>query len=98
MLLTECERQFLAAFILEATTDPFKGPATAELHRRDIYYSDLSHLMTAYYLENTGMQEGSGGKSHTALPPCPWADRDSVARRDHEIEQALERAANSSAS
>ena len=33
MLLTDREREFLAAFIYEATTDPFKGPATEELHR-----------------------------------------------------------------
>src|SRR6266576_2692742 len=52
MLLTDREREFLAAFIHEATTDPFKGPATEELHRRNIYYTHLSHLMTAYYREN----------------------------------------------
>jgi hypothetical protein len=49
MLLTDREREFLAAFIYEATTDPFKGPATEELLRRNIYYTDLSHLMAAYY-------------------------------------------------
>ena len=49
MLLTHREREFLAAFLYEATTDPFKGPATEELHRRNIYYTDLSYLMTAYY-------------------------------------------------
>jgi hypothetical protein len=38
--------------ISDATTDPFKGPATAALHRRDIYYTDLSHLLAAYYRGN----------------------------------------------
>src|SRR5690349_14684973 len=61
MPLTDHERTFLAAFIHEATTDPFNGPGTAELHRRDIYYTDLSHLLTAYYRENAGGQEGFGG-------------------------------------
>jgi hypothetical protein len=43
MPLTDHERDFLAGFIHEAVTDPFKGPATNELHRRNIYYADLSH-------------------------------------------------------
>jgi hypothetical protein len=64
MLLPDPERAFLATFIYEATTDPFKGPATEELHRRNIYYRDLSHLMTAYYRENPVSQEGLGGRHH----------------------------------
>jgi hypothetical protein len=94
MLLTDREREFLAAFIHEATTDPFKGPATEELHRRDIYYTDLSHLMTAYYRENAADQEGFGGRYDPTAPPCPWRDRDSAVRRDHEVEGELERAVN----
>jgi len=94
MLLTDREREFLAAFICEATTDPFKGPATEELHRRNIYYTDLSHLLTAYYRESTGDQEGFGGKHDPTPPPCPWKDRDNAARRDHEVGVELEKAAN----
>jgi hypothetical protein len=58
MLLTNRERDFLAAFIHEATTDPFKGPATEELHRRDAYYTDLGHLLAAYYQETSSGQVG----------------------------------------
>ena len=76
MLLTDCEREFLAAFVHEVTTDPFKGPATDELHKRDIYYTDLSYLMAAYYRENVGDQEGFGGKHNPTPPPCPWTDRE----------------------
>jgi hypothetical protein len=94
MPLSDREREFLAAFIHEATTDPFKGPATEELHRRNIYYNDISHLLTAYYWEHAGGQEGFGGKYDPKPPPCPWGDRDSAARRDHELEVELERAAN----
>jgi hypothetical protein len=65
MFLTNSEREFLAAFIREATTDPFNGPATDELHRRDIYYTDLSHLLAAYYREDVGDQGAS-----RSLPPC----------------------------
>src|SRR6266567_533814 len=94
MLVPDSERSFFAAFIHEATTDPFKGPATEELHRRNIYYTDLSHLMTAYYRENASDQEGFGGKYDPMPPACPWNDRDTAVRRDHEVEVELGRATN----
>jgi hypothetical protein len=94
MLLTDHERAFLAAFIHEATTDPFTGPATKELHRRDIYYTDLPHLMSAYYRENPPDQEGFGGKRSPTPPPCPWADREAAVRRDREMEAVLDGAAH----
>jgi hypothetical protein len=87
MFLTNSEREFLAAFIREATTDPFKGPATDELHRRDIYYTDLSHLLAAYYRENVGDQGAS-----RSLPPCPWINRETAVLRDREAETELEQA------
>lgn len=93
MLLNDHEREFLAAFIHEATTDPFKGPATEELHRRDIYYTDLCHLMTAYYLENAGDQQGFGGKYDSPPPPCPWKDHAAAVRRNQEVEVQPGRAA-----
>ena len=98
MLLTDCKREFLAAFIYEATTDPFKGPATEELHRRNIYYTDLSHVIAAYYRENPLDQEGFGGKHHSAPPPCPWLDRETAARRDREVEAELEGTTNQAVS
>jgi hypothetical protein len=98
MLLTEREREFLAAFIYEATTDPFKGPATEELHRRDIYYTDLPHLLAAYYRENPGYQQGFAGNKVATLPHCPWSDRETVARRDQQVGIALERAAKQAVS
>ena len=90
MILTNSEREFLAAFIREATTDPFKGPATEELHRRDIYYTDLSHLLAAYYREGPGDQDGLSSKTVATLPPCPWTDRAMAARRDHQVQGELE--------
>jgi hypothetical protein len=97
-LLTDREREFLAAFLHEATTDPFKGPATEELHRRNIYYTDLPHLLAAHYRESTGAQEGFGGKQDPMPPPCPWQDWDTAVRRDREVEMELERAAKGMAS
>jgi hypothetical protein len=92
MLLTNREREFLAAFIHEATTDPFKGPATEELHRRDIYYTDLRHVLAAYYRENPLDEEGLSGKNFATPPPCPWTDREIAVYRDQQIEMELERA------
>jgi hypothetical protein len=80
MSLTDREREFLAVFVHVATTDPFKGPATDELHRRDIYYSDLPHLLEAYYHESHGPVSNSD-----VLPTCPWNDREAAIRRDSEI-------------
>jgi len=94
MLLTDSEREFLSAFIYEATTDPFQGPATEELHRRNIYYTDLSHLIAFYYRENPVDQEGFGGKSHPVPPPCPWMDQETAVRRDREAKAELERTTN----
>jgi hypothetical protein len=90
MILTNSEREFLAAFIREATTDPFKGPATEELHRRDTYYTDLSHLLAAYYREGPGDQEGLSSKAVATLPPCSWTDRETAARRDQQVKVELE--------
>jgi hypothetical protein len=98
MLLTDAECEFLAAFIHEATTDPFKGPATEELHRRNIYYTDLSHLLTGYYQEKPAGREGFRGKPHPVPPPCPWKDHDTAVRRDHEVEAELARAARQTVS
>ncbi len=90
MPLTNHEREFLAAFIYEATTEPFKGPATDDLHRRNFYYTDLSHLMAAYYQEISKCQEGFGGKPNATPPPCPWVDREMAVRRDFQLEMTLE--------
>ena len=88
MLLTDSEREFLASFIHEATTDPFKGPATKELHRRNIYYTDLSHLLTAYYQESPREQDSPSAKPSAMPPACPWPDRESAVRRDLDVAAA----------
>ena len=94
MILTDHEREFLAAFVYEATTDPFKGPASDDLHRRDIYYTDLSHLLSAYYREESRPQQGFAGIHNPTPPPCPWADRETALRRDREAEAELARTAD----
>ncbi len=91
MLLTDHERDFLAAFIHEATTDPFKGPATDDLHQRNIYYDDLAHLMTAYHQENLQDQEGFGGRRNPTPPPSPWRDQAAAVCRDQGVAAELGR-------
>ena len=98
MLLSDREREFLASFIYEATTDPFKGPATSELHRRGIFYTDLPHLLSAYYRESPADQQGFGGTHNPTPSACPWPDRESALRRDREVGAQLERIANQTAS
>ena len=89
MTLTDHERDFLAAFIHEATTDPFRGPATDDLHRHGIYYSDIPNLLAAYYGENNPDQEDLGGRRNLSPPPCPWSDREAAVLRDHELRAEL---------
>jgi hypothetical protein len=90
MALTNHERDFLAAFIYEATTEPFKGPATNDLHRHCIYYSDIHSLMAAYYRENNPDQERLGGKRNPVPPLCPWPSREVALRRNREVEMEAE--------
>ena len=89
MAILKNEREFLAAFIYEATTEPFKGPATEDLHRHGIYYSDIHTLMAAYYRENNPDQQGLGGKRNPDPPPCPWPSQEAVGRRTREVQTAL---------
>jgi hypothetical protein len=93
MLLTDAERAFLAIFIREATTDPFQGPTTSELHLRDIYYTDLPQLLTAYYRESPPAPEGIAGPHNLNAAPCPWPDREAALHRDREVGMELERMA-----
>ena len=97
-MLTNLEREFLAAFIYEATTDPFRGPATEELHRRNIYYNDLSDLMAAYYLESLGDRGGIPPQATSVPPSCPWPNREAAAHRNGEVHLELETAAHHAAS
>jgi hypothetical protein len=89
MLLTDHEREFLAVFTYEATTDPFKGPTTEELHRRNIWHDDLLWLMAAYDRENPADQQGFGGKPSVPVPACPWPTRDLALQRDREVQTQI---------
>ena len=86
-ILTPQEKEFLDVFLHEATTSPFfSGPATKALHALGVEYRDISYLAWAYHQEVGGSEFGWGHAAEAA-PPLPWPDRDTVLRRDREIQR-----------
>src|SRR5207247_977966 len=81
MPLTKEEREFLDAYVYEATHEPFGGPATNDLRRRDVYYADLHGLLAGYHRELTRERTLPFGTHNPSPPPSPWADRDEVEHR-----------------
>ena len=87
-ILTPAERDFLAVFLHEATTSPFfKGPATKALYAIGVEYRDISYLAWAYE-QDVPRTSFEVGHSADVAPPLPWPNRDSVLRRDNEIQLA----------
>lgn len=85
-ILTPTEIEFLDVFLYEATTAPFKGPATKALHGIGVYYSDISYINWAYNREVPLVGFGWGHPADVS-PPLPWLDRETALRRNQEIEQ-----------
>lgn len=85
-ILTPTEKEFLDVFLYEATTAPFKGPATKALHGIDVYYSDISWINWAY-TQDVPATSHIYGHSAEVAPPLPWPDRETALRRNKEIEQ-----------
>jgi hypothetical protein len=88
-LLTPEENRFLDAFLREATTPPFTGPATVVLHSYGLEYGDISYLAWAYEqdVHRTGF---SVGHAADMVPPLPWPDRQSALRRNEQIQRIRE--------
>jgi hypothetical protein len=82
MPLTKEEREFLDAYVFEATHEPFGGPATRDLQRRGIYYADLHGLLTGYHRQLSSEKILPLGKHNPSPPPCPWASREHAAHRN----------------
>jgi hypothetical protein len=85
MPLTKEEREFLDAYVYEATHEPFGGPATSDLRRRGIYYTDLHWLLTAYHRELSSEKILPFGRKNPNPPPSPWADKESVKLRNQTL-------------
>ena len=91
MPLTPEERQFLDAYVYEATHGPpFGGPATQDLGRRNVRYSDLGWLLTAYQRELSAEGIPAAGVHNPNPPPSPWRDLDEVRRRGVMLKEELD--------
>jgi hypothetical protein len=85
MPLTEKEREFLDAYVYEATHEPFGGPATSDLRRRQIYYADLHGMLTGYHREMIAARILPFGKRNPSPPPSPWANREEAELRNQAL-------------
>ena len=85
-ILTPQEKEFLDVFLHEATTSPFfHGPASKALHGIGVEYRDISFIAWAYE-QDVSRTSFEWGHAAEVSPPLPWADRDSVLRRNKEIQ------------
>ena len=86
-ILTRSEKEFLHVFLHEATTSPFfNGPASKALAAIDVEYADISYIAWAYEQEVPRTQFEWGHAADTA-PPLPWPNRESVLRRNKDIQR-----------
>lgn len=90
MLLTEEERKFLDAYVYEATHEPFGGPATSDLRRKGVGYSDLNWILTAYQRELSAEGKGAIGIHNSEPPPSPWKTLDQVRLRSQAMQKKWE--------
>jgi len=88
-ILTPQEKSFLDVFLHEATTSPFTGPATQSLHKIGVEYRDISYMAWAYNRE-VPRTSFEWGHSADVAPPLPWTTRESVLRRNQEIQRIWE--------
>ncbi len=94
MPLTKAEREFLDAYVYEATHEPFGGPASRDLRQRGISYNDLNWLLTAYHRESCAEGISPFGRENPNPPPSPWADLQSVRCRSEAVGAEYEKANN----
>jgi hypothetical protein len=90
MPLTTTEREFLNAYIYEVTHEPFGGPATSDLRRRGIHYSDLNWILTAFDREQCAEGIPALGQQHPNPPPSPWPELAHAKRRNQELREEWE--------
>jgi hypothetical protein len=89
-ILTTEEKEFLDVFLHEATTSPFfNGPATKALYAIGVEYRDISYIHWAYE-QDVPRTSFEWGHSADVAPPLPWTNRESVLRRNQEIQRIWE--------
>ena len=84
MILTREEIAFLDVYCHEGTEPPFGGPATDAIRRVGVQNGDTLNIQWAY-LRDQPPTSPAIGKASKVAPPLPWADRETVLRRDAEI-------------
>jgi hypothetical protein len=89
MILTHDEIAFLDVYCHEGTQPPFGGPATDALRTIGVHDGDTLNIQWAYLRERPPRGPVIGHAGNTA-PPLPWADRETVMRRDAEIKAIRE--------
>ncbi len=85
-IVTPQEKAFLDVFLHEATTSPFTGPATQALHQIGVEYGDMSYIAWACE-QDVPRTSFELGHPAAAAPPLPWTTRESVWRRNMEIQR-----------
>jgi len=91
MVLSSAEREFLDAYVYEATNPiRFGGPATTDLRRRGICYSDLDWILTAYQRELSAEGKGAIGIHNPGPPPSPWETLEQVRLRSQALQKRWE--------
>ena len=88
-ILTLQEKSFLDAFLHEATTSPFSGPATQALHQIGVEYRDISYIAWAYE-QDVPRPSFGWGHAPAVAPALPWTNREAVLRRNQEIQRIWE--------
>jgi hypothetical protein len=90
-ILTPQEKEFLDVFLHEATTSPFfSGPATKALYGIGVEYTDISYIAWAYE-QDVPRTSFEWGHSADVAPLLPWTNRETVLRRNREIQRIWER-------
>jgi hypothetical protein len=84
MILTREEIAFLDVYCHEGTEPPFGGPATDAMTRIGVQSGDTLNLQWAY-LRDKPPGGPVIGKADPILSPLPWADRETVLRRDLQV-------------
>src|SRR2546423_6168727 len=90
MPLSEAERAFLTCYVHEATHEPCGGPATNEVRRRGIHYTDLHWLLTAYDRELCAERILPFGREVPNPPPSPWANLEQAQLRNQALRREME--------
>jgi len=91
MPLTAREREFLDAYVYEATHGPpFGGPATKDLAQRGIFYPDLRWILTAYDRERCAERRELLDTPNPRPPSSPWNTLEQVRQRNQVLQEELD--------